>query len=67
MANKFRFVKIDSCSMSKNDRFGINVKKFYGLVHVMDSLITENDGHGITLNTEGAYNSNTHQTEEEMN
>jgi len=52
MATNFRFVKIDQCSMSRNDRFGLNVKKYYGLVHVMDSLITDNDGHGITLSTE---------------
>jgi hypothetical protein len=38
--------------MSNNDKAGLNVKKFYGMVHVMDSLINDNDGHGITLSTE---------------
>lgn len=52
MASNFRFVKIDDCDMSKNERFGLLVKKFYGLVHLMDSKIMENDGHGISLSTE---------------
>jgi len=38
--------------MSRNDRHGLSVKKFYGLIHLMDSRITDNDGHGIILTTE---------------
>jgi hypothetical protein len=38
--------------MSENHRFGMSVSKFYGLVHLVDSRIIENDGHGMTLNTE---------------
>lgn len=38
--------------MSKNDRHGLSAKKFYGLIHLMDSRIGDNDGHGIILTTE---------------
>jgi hypothetical protein len=52
MANNFRFVKIDQCNIFRNDRHGLSAKKFYGLIHLMDTRITDNDGHGIILNTE---------------
>jgi hypothetical protein len=51
-ANNFRFVKIDNCNMTRNSRFGLSVKKFYGLMHLMDSRMVENDGHGIFLSTD---------------
>lgn len=38
--------------MTRNERFGLSVKKFYGLVHMIDSKILENDGYGIYLATE---------------
>jgi hypothetical protein len=38
--------------MFRNDRHGLSAKKFYGLIHLMDSRITDNDGHGIILTTE---------------
>ena len=37
MASNFRLVKIDRSRLNMNDRFGLCVKKFYGIVHLTQS------------------------------
>jgi len=47
-------VTMDNCTAYQNFKFGISINNFYGLVHMVNSVSSENEGHGILLTGQSA-------------
>lgn len=45
----FSLVTVDTLTAYQNFKFGVAVRCLYGLVHILNSVCSENEGHGILL------------------
>jgi hypothetical protein len=45
----FSQITVDTCTAYQNFKFGVAVRCFYGLVHMINTVCSENEGHGIVL------------------
>jgi hypothetical protein len=59
----FSQVTLDQLTAYQNQKFGVAVRSFYGTVHILNSVCSENEGHGVLLTNKPTRPHHLHFTE----